>query len=71
MTRTRQYDSFRRVAPFTNAIGIVSRVLWRCEIVELSIDEHCMAAVWGQLNGSGIRVYILTFSTGNTGYLRY
>jgi hypothetical protein len=71
MTCTRQYNSFHRVAPSTNAIGIVSRVLWRCEIIEFSIDEHRTAAIWRQLDGSGIRVYVLTFSTGNSGYLGY
>ena len=71
MTCTRQYNSFRRVAPSANTISIVSRVLWRCEFVEFTIDEHCMAAIWRQLNGSGIRVYVLTFSTGNSGYLGY
>jgi hypothetical protein len=71
MTRARQYNSFCGVAPSANAIGVVYRFLWRCEIVEFSIDEHGMAAVWRQLNGSGIRVYVLTFSAGNSGYLGY
>ena len=69
MTRPRQYNSFRRVVPSTNTVGVVSRVLWRCEIIEFSIDEHRMAAIWRQLDGRGIRVYVVTFSTGNSGYL--
>ena len=71
MTRARQCDSFRKIAPFTNAIGIVSRISWRCEIVEFSIDEHRMATIWGQLNGSGIRVYVLTVGARDSSYLGY